>query len=442
MLSSQSSVTIKVLIVERSRVFQRLLGEIFEKFGCEISIASNVKETLLLIQEKQYHLLCIQSELDDGTGYDLAKICREQQLIKEVVPIILISSDEVTHELLNKALCVGITEVLSKYSVDILYQKLGHFVTQQMSKHAAEGCLLYIEDDMDVAIYIKEMLENLGFEVIHIPGPQEAFDILEHNHIDLILTDVIVNGDESILSFIQRVRASKDIISSIPIVLLTGIDDMARRVEFYRNGINDYFIKPIIEIELFTRINNLIINRHLTMMVNNQGSDLYNLNVRDPLTQCYTRDYLYKKAEHYLKDAFIKKVDVGLIFFDIDHFKLIAQEIGVAESDKILSEIGLNLRHNCKYSEVLSRTGQDEFLLMTDLCKSEEELVHRINKLRECISKSQYNRIPISATFCIQIVKAEGLNDLKYILKNFEQLIKEVQRKHGYGSVTSIKVMC
>ena len=251
-----------------------------------------------------------------------------------------------------------------------------------------------------------------------------------------------MTGDESILSFIQRVRSSKELISTIPIVLLTGVDDMARRVEFYRNGINDYFIKPIIEIELLTRINNLIINRQLTMMVNNQGSDLYNLNVRDPLTQCYTRDYLYKKAEHYLKDAFIKKVDVGLIFFDIDHFKLIVQEIGTAESDKILAEIGLNLRHNCKYSEILSRTGQDEFLLMTDLCKGEEDLVHRIEKLRECISKSQYNRIPISATFCIQIVKAQGLNDIKYILKNFEQLIKEVQKKHGYGSVTSIKVMC
>ncbi len=441
MISAESNVMVNVLIVESSRVFQRLLGEIFEKLSCEISIASNLNEALLLIQEKQYQLLCIQAELDDGTGYDLAKICREKNLVKNEIPIILISSDEVTNELLNKALSVGITEVLSKYSVEILYERLKHFVTQQMSKYVSGGRVLYIEDEIEVAIALKTVLEDLGFEVLHMPGPQGVIDILEHNHIDLILSDVIVEGNESILSFIQKVRASKDPIANIPIVLVTDVDDMARRVEFYRNGINDYFIKPVIEIELFTRINNLITKRQLAMMVYNQGNDLNNLNARDALTQCYTRDYLYKKGGSYLQDAFIKKMDVGLIFFDIDHFKLITQEMGEPDSNKILAEIGKNLRHNCKYSEILSRTGNDEFLLITDLCKSEEDLVHRIGKLRESISKSQYNHIPISATFCIQIIKPDGFYNLKSILKNFEQLIKEVQKKHGHGSVTSIKVM-
>ncbi len=112
--------------------------------------------------------------------------------------------------------------------------------------------LLLVEDNLADANWIGEILKEHNWQqshVRHVQKVEEALDSLNHYNFDAILLDLSLPDSQGI--------ASLDIVQQqapqLPIVILTGTDDLNVAVQSLRQGAQDYLIKGEFEGRSLTR---------------------------------------------------------------------------------------------------------------------------------------------------------------------------------------------
>jgi diguanylate cyclase (GGDEF)-like protein/PAS domain S-box-containing protein len=106
--------------------------------------------------------------------------------------------------------------------------------------------------------------------------------------------------------------------------------------------------------------------------------------LRDPLTGLFNRRYMEETIERELHRAARNATPLGMIMFDIDHFKEFNDNFGHAAGDAILRDLGAYLEGKIRHEDIACRYGGDEFILVLPECSS-ETTCERAEELREAI---------------------------------------------------------
>ena len=114
--------------------------------------------------------------------------------------------------------------------------------------------ILVLEDDKELNRTVCAFLNNSGYEAVGCINANEAYDALDENTIDLIVSDIMMPGVDG-FEFARNVR---DVNNDIPILFMTARDDIASKQRGFRIGVDDYMVKPIDLDELFLRIGALL----------------------------------------------------------------------------------------------------------------------------------------------------------------------------------------
>jgi diguanylate cyclase (GGDEF)-like protein/PAS domain S-box-containing protein len=104
--------------------------------------------------------------------------------------------------------------------------------------------------------------------------------------------------------------------------------------------------------------------------------------IRDPLTGLFNRRYMEETIERELHRATRNGAPLGVIMFDIDHFKEFNDNFGHAAGDAILRELGTYLESKIRHEDIACRYGGDEFILVLPECPIETTR-QRAEQLRE-----------------------------------------------------------
>jgi DNA-binding response OmpR family regulator len=244
----------KVLIADSVRLFQQLVSSLFLNTGLQPVACSTGQESLATLEQQQFAFICISMHLEDISGIELCKHIRQSKQHR-LTPIILFTAEH-SQDLLNQALAAGVTETFNKTrDIDQLVAYIKRFTLQHQP---IQGNILYVEDTKSLRISTKELLRDRGLMVDGFARAETAWDALQQREYDLVITDIILAGQMSGLSFINKIRRLDNHRGDIPILAITSFDDIARRIELFNLGINDYAIKPVVEEELLARIRYLI----------------------------------------------------------------------------------------------------------------------------------------------------------------------------------------
>jgi diguanylate cyclase (GGDEF)-like protein len=92
--------------------------------------------------------------------------------------------------------------------------------------------------------------------------------------------------------------------------------------------------------------------------------ELFELSVRDPLTGLHNHHYFHETLTQEVKRAHRYDRRLALIFFDIDDFKAINEEIGHLGGDAVLAEVAQRLRSVVRGADLPCRVGGDEFAVV------------------------------------------------------------------------------
>ena len=109
--------------------------------------------------------------------------------------------------------------------------------------------ILLAEDEMALRDFISRNLRARNFEVLEASNGLEAIAMWERESPHLLILDVMMPRMDG-LEVCQRVRAS----SSVPIIVLTALDNEADKVAALDLGADDYLTKPFGVEELLARI--------------------------------------------------------------------------------------------------------------------------------------------------------------------------------------------
>ena len=113
--------------------------------------------------------------------------------------------------------------------------------------------IMIVEDYDDTRLLLKQGLEMLGYSVLEASNGQEAVDIADREHPDLILMDLdlpILDG----IAATQRIRQQSHM-EGVPIVAVTAYPMSYSRVKAFAKGCNEYMAKPIDMSELANLVN-------------------------------------------------------------------------------------------------------------------------------------------------------------------------------------------
>jgi DNA-binding response OmpR family regulator len=109
--------------------------------------------------------------------------------------------------------------------------------------------ILVIEDEEDIAGFIKRGLVLKGFEVRVARTGEDGLDAFRDEPPDLVLLDLMLPDIDGV-EVCRRIRAASD----APVIMLTALDSVARKVEGLETGADDYITKPFSFDELTARI--------------------------------------------------------------------------------------------------------------------------------------------------------------------------------------------
>jgi DNA-binding response OmpR family regulator len=116
--------------------------------------------------------------------------------------------------------------------------------------------ILIVDDDPDALTLIGLTLERRGYSVFKAGGGAEALMMIESDHPDLILLDLMMPHMDG-YEVCRRIKSDPRLVD-IPIVMLTAKAQMASQVEGYRVGADDYVTKPVHPDDLAAHIHSVL----------------------------------------------------------------------------------------------------------------------------------------------------------------------------------------
>ncbi len=118
-----------------------------------------------------------------------------------------------------------------------------------MSTPATPAHILIVEDEPEIAGYLRRGLAFEGFSVQVAADGHAAIAAARERPPDLVVLDVMLPGIDG-LEVARRLRSA----STVPIIMLTARDAVPDRVAGLDAGADDYLIKPFAFEELLARI--------------------------------------------------------------------------------------------------------------------------------------------------------------------------------------------
>ncbi|MDR7279577.1 EAL domain-containing protein [Catenuloplanes atrovinosus] len=176
------------------------------------------------------------------------------------------------------------------------------------------------------------------------------------------VTDLIVGEQhERLRESLQRLRGGRGQAMSFDLVGL-GADGRTVQVEC---AIQDMRDEPTVRGAVLT-MRDVTERRRLE-------SDLAHQAFHDPLTGLANRLLLQNRLEHALTLAQRDRSVVGLLFIDIDDFKVVNDTLGLVVGDRLLAAVGARIASVVGPQETVARLGGDEFAVLIEQAQTPVE---------------------------------------------------------------------
>ncbi len=345
----------EVLIIEDDRVYARQVAfYLQERVGIKTTIVKDIT-TLSSLNPYRYILL------DSSKG---------ELEIKEKPVILITPSEDIT--LLDDNNVIDYVVKNDMVRLEYLVSKF------KILKFLEEYAVLLVEDCKSYRNYLYSFFKRYYpyANIMVARDKEEALELLEANDdfIKLVVTDYTLSNSNG-LELVKEIRQNY-LFEDVAIIVLTTLDINHMMARFLKVGANDFLYKNFNNFEFVCRVDNVV--KSLI-----QFEEIKNYSIKDYLTRCYNRHYLYDVGlkMYYSLQRAQKRVSIAI--FDLDHFKKLNDTYGHLVGDMVLKDFAQILQKSIRGSDFVVRYGGEEFLMFLGSCdrfKAKEIVEHRIRK--------------------------------------------------------------
>lgn len=131
--------------------------------------------------------------------------------------------------------------------------------------------ILAVDDDRDILKVVDKILTAAGFKVVSAESPEEARRYLETDIPHLILSDLNMEPEDG-YTFISSLRKQTRF-TTIPIIVLSAVNEFNAVKRVISLGVSDYAIKPIVATLLVRKVKKALLNLEFTTWKAPEGQE-------------------------------------------------------------------------------------------------------------------------------------------------------------------------
>lgn len=118
-----------------------------------------------------------------------------------------------------------------------------------------EGVRILVVDDVEMNIKVfKGLLKKTGLVIDSALSGDEAIELIDKNHYDMIFLDHMMPGKDGVETFKELKASHNDRISGVPIIMLTANAISGVEAEYMDEGFDGYLSKPVVRAKLLSCI--------------------------------------------------------------------------------------------------------------------------------------------------------------------------------------------
>jgi diguanylate cyclase (GGDEF)-like protein len=323
-------------------------------------------------------------------GKDGFRIMEEMQDSADTakVPIIILSGLRLENYQ-ERGILTGLPEIVSRELPGDLLLKLIEEQTASNSYSPSAAApaeagapkparpkVLFADDQTELLLLMKEMIEYAGFEVVTANDGVEAMKAVFETNPDIIVLDYNMprkNGLE-----VAQDLKNNPLFAHIPIIIVTAFGEKHAKLKGLGMGIDDYLIKPVDADELVARIR-MILKRNRQVLDTN------------PLSKLPGNPSIQARVEREIQQG----GQFAVLYLDLNNFKAYNDIYGFEAGDRIIKAtanllVKLTIQ-NENSEDFIGHIGGDDFIVVTSYARS-EELAKRIVTAFDEIAPSFYSK--------------------------------------------------
>ena len=273
---------------------------------------------------------------------------------------------------------------------------------QTVENEAQRTRVLVVDDSRLMRVAVQRVLGQ-EYDLVESEDGESGWEKLRHDQrIQVVISDVQMPKLDG-YSLICRIRAADEArISEVPVIVITGAEDDITRERAYACGANEFITKPIDSAQLLACMRSLTQSDHELADVAQAAAMLGDQSNIDGLTRLDNRRYFLERGRELLATAQRATSPVSVLRLSVDGFISLRAQHGDEYADHVLIWIADLLRAKTRRSDLIARTGNSEFSVMTtSLGRLEAAML--CERLRAAISASPFSHDGTSAAVTVSL---------------------------------------
>lgn len=209
---------------------------------------------------------------------------------------------------------------------------------------------MLIVEDQELERIILYHIFREEYEIHQAKDAMEAIEFVQANmDLDIILLDIVMPQIDG-FELLRRLKKHSKL-KHIPVVVNTCIGEAMNEVKALEMGAADFISKPYEPLVVKQRVNHIVERESFQR--------LYQQSEIDSLTGIYCKEAFFRKTEEMLYKN--PKANYVILYFDVDHFKVINDIYGQETGNKILVKLGENFKKAVQKIGTFGRLDNDHF---------------------------------------------------------------------------------
>lgn len=253
----------------------------------------------------------------------------------------------------------------------------------QETTGGSQSRILLMSKDLSAEDGTVGLLAGAGWQVLRASDAVETFAAVKSRDIDLVVLHYPV--DDAIDMDLPKVLRGVAPADYMPVMIIAENSDQQARCEHLDSGADEVISDDTSPVETVARVRALLRikqlqdqlassrqalqksverERKLLAKLRRDNAHLQALCTTDPLTHVQNVRSFQNILAHEFRIARRYNTSLSVMTMDVDHFKLINDTHGHPSGDYVLKELAVILKQSVRESDVVARTGGDEFSIL------------------------------------------------------------------------------
>ncbi|MBL8498624.1 GGDEF domain-containing response regulator [Nitrosomonas sp. JL21] len=256
-----------------------------------------------------------------------------------------------------------------------------------------QSTVIIIDDDPLIRLVVSKTLQAAGLITLEAVSGEEGLILFKEKKADAILLDVMMPSGMDGYAVCTELRNMQEG-RHVPILMMTGLEDLESINRAYEVGATDFITKPINIPLLSHRVRYMLKGSYTTQQLLQSEQRLHHMAYFDDLTELPNRHFFQENLQQMIALAQRKKLKLGVLFLDLDGFKRINDTLGHHLGDLVLQATSERLRKSIRLSDAFAQTGMsqnsislarlggDEFTALLSLIERNEDAAIVAERIR------------------------------------------------------------